>query len=147
MWGSIPARSTPSTAAGSSQVLGDELYIDVLSDMDGNGAFTSSGVVLGVDLIHKDETAETTRPTRPGTARRGRPRIAGHRSVRAVNPVATPMSRRSAMAAHWLAQGPASRDDRGGALRKSAAIATLPGTSSPLPQLLAITGRLQDLSL
>lgn len=33
---------------------------------------------------------------------------------------------RSAMAAHWLAQGPAARDDRGGARRKNAAIAPLP---------------------
>jgi hypothetical protein len=68
-------------------------------------------------------------------------------NVGAVNPVATPMSRRYAMAAHWLAQGPASRDDRGGALRKNAAIAPLPGTSSPLPRLLPITGRPQDVSL
>jgi len=57
------------------------------------------------------------------------------------------MSRRSAMAAHWLAQGPAARDDRGGALRKNAAIAPLPGTSSTLPTTAPITGRLQDLSL
>ena len=64
-----------------------------------------------------------------------------------VNPVATPMSRRYAMAAHWLAQGTAARDDRGGALRKNAAIAPLPGTSAPLPGLLPITGRPQDVSL
>jgi len=36
------------------------------------------------------------------------------------------MSRRSAMAANWLAQGAAARDHRGGALRKDAAIAPLP---------------------
>ena len=38
------------------------------------------------------------------------------------------------MAANWLAQGPAARDDRGGALRKNAAIAAPPrSTSAPLP--------------
>jgi len=68
-------------------------------------------------------------------------------NVGPLNPVATPMSRRSAMAAHWLARGPAARDDRGGALRKNAAIASLPGTSSPLPRLLPITGRPQNVSL
>ena len=67
--------------------------------------------------------------------------------VGAVNPVATPMSRRYAMAAHWLAQGTAPRDDRGGALRKNAAIAPLPGTSSTLPGTAPITGRPQDVSL
>jgi len=38
------------------------------------------------------------------------------------------------MATNWLAQGPAARDDRGGALRKDVAIAPpLRSTSSPLP--------------
>jgi len=73
--------------------------------------------------------------------------LLGAFNVDAVNPVATPMSRRPAMAAHWLAQGPAARDDRGGALRKNAAIASLPGTSSTLPGLLPISGRPQDVSL
>jgi len=124
VWGSTPNRSTTSTAAGSAQELGGELRFDRLYSADPAGQQVVAGGQGQLDI-----------------------ELLGAFNFGAVNPVATPMSRRSAMAAHWLAQGPAARDDRGGALRKNAAIAPLPGTSSPLPGLVPITGRLQDLSL
>jgi len=124
MWGSTPTRSTTSTEAGSSQTRGDGLRVDLLCTRDAAGPQVVAGGRGQLDI-----------------------ELLGAFNVDAVNPVATPMSRRPAMAAHWLAQGPAARDDRGGALRKNAAIASLPGTSSTLPGLLPISGRPQDVSL
>jgi hypothetical protein len=76
----------------------------------------------------------------PGTRRRGEARHematrgrAGRRvenswlfKTRTAYPVAPADEPRSAMATNWLAQGAASRNDRGGALRKVVAIAPLP---------------------
>ena len=163
-------RSTTSIGTASSPIHGGGFNTNSLYDIDSSWVLDDSrcGVRHRLALRHRQllgprrlaVTNYASTSSTPGQARdaAGSQMIAGGRgrldikllgafNVGAVNPVATPMSRRSAMAAHWLAQGPAARDDRGGALRKNAAIAPLPGTSSPLPRTAPITGRPQDVSL